>query len=76
VPLLGAIIPGLISVFRAHARNPSGDRVEHHDDAHTVAIRKSGALVRRMCMTITQSTVTVTTIMWSKRRQWDRARPS
>src|ERR1700712_3683678 len=34
LPLIGAILAGLISVFGAHARNPSGDAVEHHDDAH------------------------------------------
>jgi NADH-quinone oxidoreductase subunit L len=34
LPLLGAILAGLISLFGAHARNPSGDTVEHHDDAH------------------------------------------
>src|SRR5207245_8790145 len=34
LPLLGAILAGLISVFGAHARNPGGDTVEHHDDAH------------------------------------------
>src|SRR5947208_10895455 len=34
LPLLGAIVAGLISIFGAHARNPSGDTVEHHDDAH------------------------------------------
>src|ERR1700694_2216037 len=34
LPLIGAIIAGLISIFGAHARNPSGDAVEHHDDAH------------------------------------------
>jgi len=34
LPLLGAILAGLISIFGAHARNPSGDEVEHHDDAH------------------------------------------
>src|ERR1700730_5207374 len=34
LPLLGAILAGLISIFGAHARNPSGDLVEHHDDAH------------------------------------------
>src|SRR6202521_820546 len=36
LPLIGAILAGLISVFGAHARNPSGDTVEHHDDAHGV----------------------------------------
>src|SRR5580698_5794970 len=34
LPLIGALLAGLISVFGAHARNPSGDTVEHHDDAH------------------------------------------
>ena len=34
LPLIGAILAGLISVFGAHARNPSGDTVEHHDDGH------------------------------------------
>jgi NADH-quinone oxidoreductase subunit L len=33
LPLLGAILAGLISVFGAHARNPSGDAVEHHAGA-------------------------------------------
>jgi NADH-quinone oxidoreductase subunit L len=34
LPLLGAILAGLIAIFGAHARNPGGDEVEHHDDAH------------------------------------------
>jgi len=34
LPLIGAVIAGLISIFGAHARNPSGDTVEHHDDGH------------------------------------------
>src|SRR4030088_401130 len=34
LPLIGAILAGLISVFGAHARNPSGDPVGHHDDVH------------------------------------------
>ncbi len=34
LPLIGAILAGLISIFGAHARNPSGDTVEHHDDVH------------------------------------------
>src|ERR1700737_2485934 len=34
LPLIGAILAGLISIVGAHARNPSGDVVEHHDDAH------------------------------------------
>src|SRR3954463_12339805 len=32
LPLLGAILAGLIALFGAHARNPSGDTVEHHAD--------------------------------------------
>src|SRR4051794_8233559 len=34
LPLVGAILAGLFSVFGAHARNPSGDTVEHHGDVH------------------------------------------
>ncbi|MBO4222547.1 NADH-quinone oxidoreductase subunit L [Bradyrhizobium neotropicale] len=34
LPLLGAILAGLIAIVGAHARNPSGDTVEHHGDAH------------------------------------------
>jgi NADH-quinone oxidoreductase subunit L len=34
LPLLGAIIAALISLFGAHTRCPGGDTVEHHDDAH------------------------------------------
>jgi NADH-quinone oxidoreductase subunit L len=34
LPLIGALIAGAIALFGAHARNPSGDAVEHHDDAH------------------------------------------
>src|SRR6195256_4233760 len=34
LPLIGAITAGLISIFGAHARNPSGDTVEHHGDTH------------------------------------------
>ena len=32
LPLLGAILAGIISLVGAHARCPSGDTVEHHDD--------------------------------------------
>src|SRR5947209_20616440 len=53
LPLLGAILAGLISIFGAHARCPSGDTVEHHDDAHgrgavshnTTAVDKDAAVV-------------------------------
>jgi NADH-quinone oxidoreductase subunit L len=34
LPLIGAILAGLISIFGAHARNPGGDTVEHHGDDH------------------------------------------
>jgi NADH-quinone oxidoreductase subunit L len=34
LPLLGAILAGLIALVGAHARCPSGDVVEHHGDAH------------------------------------------
>ncbi len=38
LPLLGAILAGLIAIFGAHARNPSGDQMEHgHDDHAAVA---------------------------------------
>jgi NADH-quinone oxidoreductase subunit L len=43
LPLLGAILAGLISIFGAHARNPSGDTVEHHDDAHGADAHSSDA---------------------------------
>ena len=34
LPLLGAILAGLIAMFGAHARNPSGDELNHDDHAH------------------------------------------
>jgi NADH-quinone oxidoreductase subunit L len=34
LPLLGAILAGIISLVGAHGRCPSDDSVEHHDDAH------------------------------------------
>jgi NADH-quinone oxidoreductase subunit L len=34
LPLIGAILAGLISIFGAHARNPTGDEVEHSDHSH------------------------------------------
>jgi NADH-quinone oxidoreductase subunit L len=34
LPLVGAVIAGLIALSGAHARNPSGDEMDHHDDAH------------------------------------------
>ncbi|WMT71494.1 NADH-quinone oxidoreductase subunit L [Bradyrhizobium sp. Ash2021] len=43
LPLLGAILAALISIFGAHARNPGGDRVEHHDGAHGADAHASAA---------------------------------
>jgi NADH-quinone oxidoreductase subunit L len=43
LPLLGAIIAGAISIVGAHARNPSGDEVEHHDDAHGADVHAADA---------------------------------
>ena len=35
LPLLGAILAGLIAIYGAHGRNPSGDEMDHaHDHAH------------------------------------------
>src|SRR4030088_623511 len=43
LPLIGAVLAGLISIFGAHARNPSGDIVGHHDDAHGADAHASDA---------------------------------
>ncbi|SCB53781.1 NADH dehydrogenase subunit L [Bradyrhizobium shewense] len=43
LPLLGAILAGLIALFGAHARNPSGDEVEHHGDHGHGAAHASAA---------------------------------
>ena len=43
LPLIGAILAGLISIFGAHARNPGGDTIEHHDDAHGADAHASDA---------------------------------
>src|SRR5882724_1004669 len=48
LPLIGAVIAGLISIFGAHARNPSGDTVEHHGDVHghgAVAVDGDAAVI-------------------------------
>ena len=34
LPLIGAILAGLIAILGAHARNASGDTVDHDDGAH------------------------------------------
>src|SRR3954451_21633448 len=44
LPLLGAILAGLIAIFGAHARNPSGDTVEHHSDDHGNGARASDTI--------------------------------
>jgi NADH-quinone oxidoreductase subunit L len=44
LPLLGAIVAGLISIFGAHARNPSGISVEHHGEAHGASSHASTAI--------------------------------
>jgi NADH-quinone oxidoreductase subunit L len=43
LPLIGAIIAGAISIVGAHARNPGGDEVEHHDDGHGADAHASAA---------------------------------
>src|SRR5258706_2260332 len=43
LPLIGAVLAGLIPIFGAHARKPSGDTVEHHDDAHGADAHASDA---------------------------------
>ena len=39
LPLLGAVLAGLIALAGAHARNPGGDEMEHgdHHDGHAAA---------------------------------------
>src|SRR6201999_2761225 len=34
LPLIGAVLAGLIAIVGAHGRNPSGDTVDHDDHAH------------------------------------------
>src|SRR6185437_8996406 len=43
LPLIGAVLAGLISIFGARARHPGGDTVEHHDDAHGADAHASDA---------------------------------
>ncbi len=43
LPLIGALLAGLIAIFGAHGRNPSGDTVEHHGDAHGADAHTSDA---------------------------------
>ena len=43
LPLLGAILAGLIAIFGAHVRHPSGDEVEHHDDGHGAGAHAAAA---------------------------------
>ncbi len=69
LPLLGAIIAALISLFGAHARNPSGDTVEHHDDAH-------GAHAVAKSMTSMPTTTATTITPRPNRRRSVHARPN
>src|SRR5579862_8779519 len=43
LPLIGALIAGAIAITGAHARNPGGDEVEHHDDTHGADAHASDA---------------------------------
>jgi NADH-quinone oxidoreductase subunit L len=43
LPLLGSILAGIIAVIGAQGRCPSGDVVEHHDDAHGADAHASDA---------------------------------
>ena len=71
LPLLGAILAGLIAIFGAHARNPSGDAVEHHDDGMALTP------MRRPPMTTMATTITaMTTTTSPSRRRRVRARPN
>ena len=70
LPLLGAILAGLIAIFGAHARNPSGDEVEHHDHGHGDHAH-AAAPMTTMAMTITAM---MTTTSPSRRRRVARGR--
>jgi NADH-quinone oxidoreductase subunit L len=43
LPLVGAILAGLISLIGAHGRCPGGDTVEHHDAAHGANVHAAQA---------------------------------
>src|SRR3984957_10962420 len=43
LPLIGALIAGLIAIVGPHTLHPSGDTVEHHDDAHGVDAHAAAA---------------------------------
>src|SRR6266853_2416024 len=51
LPLIGAILAGLISLFGAHARNPGGDTVEHHHDAHATEPPAAGSRAAELITT-------------------------
>ena len=85
LPLIGAILAGLIAIYGAHARNPSGDTVEHHDDAHGAdahgadahALAHDDHATDAHAMTIMAMMIMVTTITtWSSPRRRGRARPN
>ena len=76
LPLLGAILAGLIAIVGAHARNPSGDTVEHHDDGHGADAHASAVTLRQPMTTMVMTTMATTTITCRNRRRRVRARPS
>ncbi|MGC2812375.1 MAG: NADH-quinone oxidoreductase subunit L [Bradyrhizobium sp.] len=46
LPLIGAVLAGLIAIFGAHARHPGGDTVEHHGDSHgAVAVNEDAGVI-------------------------------
>ena len=72
LPLLGAILAGLIAIFGAHARNPSGDAVEHHRRRRMALTPMRLAPMTTMATMITA----MTTITSPSRRRRARARPN
>src|ERR1700738_4636600 len=89
LPLLGAILAGLISIFGAHARNPSGGHPPAHPEREGAAPAGAAAAppapmtgrvapspVRRTPMMIMPPAITATAITRSSRRRRDRAPPS
>jgi NADH-quinone oxidoreductase subunit L len=49
LPLIGAVLAGLIAIFGAHARHPGGDTVEFHGDSHghgAVAVDEDAGVIQ------------------------------
>lgn len=73
LPLLGAILAGLIALFGAHARNPRATR------SSITAIMATATRMRRRPMTTMVTTITLTmttTMARSSRRPRARGAPS